>query len=462
MPVPKSTVKSLSASHSNSSSILNNHPHPHIHHHIHSKYHYPSKVLKTEEQAVDSKPEREVEVNETKNPTSWDLQDDLLLRHLKEIRKFGWKEISKYFINRTPNAGQFRWRRLKSGNLKTNHTVTMDIYSIDTATILKNMGVDKKLPDLIDPQKNNDADILLPQVEIKTQIDATTTPKNGKSGKKTKKQHHHHHHHDVTSPLSRPHIEEAANIKLSASTTLLSHSMNTVNNGGNVNGELQPHGMRKSLSSVSIPTFAKPRSFSLNVARPNLNMSNLVKHSDVFQPEEENIGFIPKIIVRSRRSSFTNNPNTNIIIPANVTGLDVSRRNSIVTSRRASFNLTFNSAATSRRSSFIIPNEFIDTQLTSPKSNHLHPATTATITTAAATVVSNGNSNNIQHGFSKWEQDEDKLLLDLINIKNLNLKEVSILLPNRSEEEIKWRFQYLSKDKSLPTIQLNDTDTQLK
>lgn len=31
----------------------------------------------------------------------------------------GWKQISNYFISRTSNACQFRWRRLKSGKLKT-------------------------------------------------------------------------------------------------------------------------------------------------------------------------------------------------------------------------------------------------------------------------------------------------------------------------------------------------------
>ncbi|GMM55441.1 Dot6 protein [Maudiozyma humilis] len=62
-----------------------------------------------------------------KNPSSWDPLDDLLLRHLKEIKKMGWKEISQYFDNRTPNACQFRWRRLKSGNLKSNRTALVDV-----------------------------------------------------------------------------------------------------------------------------------------------------------------------------------------------------------------------------------------------------------------------------------------------------------------------------------------------
>lgn len=54
----------------------------------------------------------------SRTPTSWDAEDDILLMHLKDQQKLGWKEIASHFTNRTPNACQFRWRRLKSGNLK--------------------------------------------------------------------------------------------------------------------------------------------------------------------------------------------------------------------------------------------------------------------------------------------------------------------------------------------------------
>ncbi|GMM38008.1 Tod6 protein [Saccharomycopsis crataegensis] len=57
-------------------------------------------------------------------PSSWDTQDDILLRHLKEEQKLGWKEIAAHFNNRTPNACQFRWRRLRSGVLKNTQTPT--------------------------------------------------------------------------------------------------------------------------------------------------------------------------------------------------------------------------------------------------------------------------------------------------------------------------------------------------
>lgn len=52
------------------------------------------------------------------SPQSWDDNDDKLLVQLKEREHLGWKQIAKYFDNRTSNACQFRWRRLKSGQLK--------------------------------------------------------------------------------------------------------------------------------------------------------------------------------------------------------------------------------------------------------------------------------------------------------------------------------------------------------
>lgn len=55
-----------------------------------------------------------------KTPSSWDPNDDVVLRHLKEQLKLGWKEIASHFPNRTTNACQFRWRRLMSGTLRNS------------------------------------------------------------------------------------------------------------------------------------------------------------------------------------------------------------------------------------------------------------------------------------------------------------------------------------------------------
>ncbi|EAZ64009.2 hypothetical protein PICST_28806 [Scheffersomyces stipitis CBS 6054] len=51
----------------------------------------------------------------SKQSTTWSPKEDRLLRELKEVQKLGWREISAFFQDRTPNACQFRWRRIISG-----------------------------------------------------------------------------------------------------------------------------------------------------------------------------------------------------------------------------------------------------------------------------------------------------------------------------------------------------------
>lgn len=53
-----------------------------------------------------------------RTPMSWDPEDDILLKQLKEEQRLGWKEIATHFPGRTSHACQFRWRRLVSGTLK--------------------------------------------------------------------------------------------------------------------------------------------------------------------------------------------------------------------------------------------------------------------------------------------------------------------------------------------------------
>lgn len=48
----------------------------------------------------------------TKHFSTWTPSEDKLLRELKEGQKMGWKQILAYFNDRTPNACQFRWRRV--------------------------------------------------------------------------------------------------------------------------------------------------------------------------------------------------------------------------------------------------------------------------------------------------------------------------------------------------------------
>ncbi|GME67511.1 unnamed protein product [Ambrosiozyma monospora] len=73
------------------------------------------------------------------SPQSWDPEDDNLLIHLKEVKNLGWKQISSYFENRTSNACQFRWRRLKSGQLKSSsQAVSVASSTANTSNNLNN------------------------------------------------------------------------------------------------------------------------------------------------------------------------------------------------------------------------------------------------------------------------------------------------------------------------------------
>ena len=61
----------------------------------------------------------------SKQSTTWSPKEDKLLRELKEVQKLGWREISTFFHDRTPNACQFRWRRIISS--VTGNTSTLNI-----------------------------------------------------------------------------------------------------------------------------------------------------------------------------------------------------------------------------------------------------------------------------------------------------------------------------------------------
>ncbi|ODV81088.1 uncharacterized protein CANTADRAFT_20628 [Suhomyces tanzawaensis NRRL Y-17324] len=60
----------------------------------------------------------------SKQSTTWSAKEDKLLRELKEVQKLGWREISSFFQDRTPNACQFRWRRIISGTSSGTSTHT--------------------------------------------------------------------------------------------------------------------------------------------------------------------------------------------------------------------------------------------------------------------------------------------------------------------------------------------------
>ncbi|CAD1780628.1 similar to Saccharomyces cerevisiae YER088C DOT6 Protein involved in rRNA and ribosome biogenesis [Maudiozyma barnettii] len=344
-----------------------------------------------------------------KNPSSWDPQDDLLLRHLKEIKKLGWKDISQFFNNRTPNACQFRWRRLKSGNLKSNKTALVDV--TDYTAVIKALNEGKlneyKLMDVPATANNeskqkplsvsdNNTDMISPRKKYEELKFSSMTNK-GNNYQQT-----------IASNNSSPSKESYAskfisstNLSYSPNDNIIDNNQHTSNiNFGNESftkqfkpqsqGKIPQMEQLKTHSNISSThsntnskKFIKPRSFSHSVTRPKLlasmknSVSNINNGVSTVSNEEENVGFIPKIIVRSRRSSLavpvlqqnqiTNQPqshqNSNMLSPsasysniANALNTTLvtskSRKNSIsLMSRRSSFNVT--SGNSSRKQSII-------------------------------------------------------------------------------------------------------------
>lgn len=418
-----------------------------------------------------------------KNPSSWDPQDDLLLRHLKEIKKLGWKEISHYFKNRTPNACQFRWRRLKSGNLKSNKTATIDVSELPgmiKSLSLPNSGNNSKESSLqIDDIKMIERNMSNIVPTENTSMDAANRliiPSSNKNHSNTNNNGNHNinnsgFHNSVA--MNRKFSHDIASLPVHTSPQKMD-------------------GPRSDSVSKLGSKFIKPRSYSHNNTRPQLSNSNNYFQTNtpqtinsVFTSEEENIGFIPKIIVRSRRSSTTHlapipmtmnspsnsQPSSNLVNALNTTlNTTKSRKNSFtVQSRRSSFNVSSNT--TSRRSSIIVaptsasipfgmnynnnclvtPKQRRDSVIGNRKEFYPHQFPNsygfADLPSAGNTrnpsLTSREPSNrNLQQN---WSHEDDLLLLELSS-RNLSLKEISILLTDKTEDEIKWRLTILHSE----------------
>ncbi|CCF60772.1 hypothetical protein KAFR_0L01620 [Kazachstania africana CBS 2517] len=374
-----------------------------------------------------------INTNNSKNPSSWDPKDDILLRHLKEVKNFGWKEIANYFQNRTPNACQFRWRRLKSGNLKSNKTALIDVnnYNAIINALDKGSNLDEFVKENSHSGSPSNALLISPyssNISV-SNFNATKPPK-------------------VDGNPSLNLIVPSINHVQTVSTTVaMKHS--------NSNG-----------ATYSNTKFLKPRSYSHSVTtRPKLSQpvsfKSSFKTNDDPTPDEENIGFIPKIIVRSRRSSFTPHYSSpNLTTALNTTLVNSkSRKNSFsVYSRRSSFN--FSSNNNSRKSSIInISNNLINQKKDSIiKAKELHQFP-STYTFFDKQIIKNHQSPspspyhhhphnlNFYSPQQVWTVDEDQLLIEN-SIRNLSIKELSILLKEKSEVEIKSRINFLNDNKN--------------
>lgn len=284
------------------------------------------------------------ESKEGKPPASWEPRDDLLLRHLKEVRQLGWKEISRHFHDRTPNACQFRWRRLRSGNLRTRgeeSVVDEEIQAVPTS---------QKIRSAVEPR-------------------------------------------------------QAAEPRVFADT----HEL-----------------CRK---------FTKPRSLSHSTGI-SPRRRNTVESSDTIKSQSdqdfENFGFVPKIIIRSRRSSFvhpTHGTPSNLPPTIWFNG-HKSRKNSFTTTRRSSLNVGTN-LNISRRSSVILASSV--------------PVNKSRRRSSVKLLSSNYMDTQKE---KPWSVEEDQLLVEH-KLRNLSMVELSILLPFRTETDIQSRLGHLNSQKDV-------------
>ena len=442
MTLPKLSSVSVSSGHvsanSHGFSILSKHPHPnnlvHSHSlsHTNAKSHLPISNSNTKESGTSKE---EVESLKKNNPSSWDPSDDIKLRHLKEIKNLGWKEIAHHFPNRTPNACQFRWRRLKSGNLKSNKTAVIDInklfgmYAAGDATTAAGTP---SAEETVKEEAVEDEDITAGSSAI------DDSPPDFK-------------------PLIKPKYMDRKLMTQRSTSTFSDH-------------EPQHTKPRK--------LFVKPRSFSHSITTntPNIKsaqQTNLSLYSTtsaktnkaVNSSDYENIGLVPKIIIRSRRNSFV--PSTQI---SHSTTKSRKNSHSVISSRRSSFNMmhsrrsSFNSHAPtepiSRRASLVVSPYMSPRRLSSSQSVHHHPQQQYYLNPIASPNCKIDHANDkvthtrtfldMQKFANKhpWSREDDEVLLNNTKDKqnHLSTLEISIVLPNnRSELEIQQRMDYLKR-----------------
>ncbi|CAI4054871.1 hypothetical protein SKDZ_02G0530 [Saccharomyces kudriavzevii ZP591] len=442
MTLPKLSSVSVSSGHvsanSHGFSILSKHPHPNNLVHSHSLSHTNAKsnlsTVNTNNKENGTSND-EVETLKKNNPSSWDPSDDIKLRHLKEIKNLGWKEIAHHFPNRTPNACQFRWRRLKSGNLKSNKTAVIDInklFGVYTTGNATTAGSASPTEEIVKEEAVEDEDITSGSSAI------DDSPPDFK-------------------PLVKPKYMDRKLMTQRSTSTFL---------------DLEPqHSKPRKL-------FVKPRSFSHSIAtntpniktaqQTNLNFYNSLStktNKSVNSSDYENVGLVPKIIIRSRRNSFI--PSTQI---SHSTIKSRKSSHSVISSRRSSFNMmhsrrsSFNSHAPtepiSRRASLVVSPYMSPRRLSTSQSVHHHPQQQYYLNPVASPNYKTDHPNDkithtrtfldMQKFANKhpWSREDDEVLLNNTkdNNNHLSTLEISIVLPNnRSEVEIQQRIDYLKR-----------------
>ncbi|XBW37898.1 hypothetical protein QEN19_003478 [Hanseniaspora menglaensis] len=219
---------------------------------------------------------------EGKTPSSWDSNDDILLRHLKEIKKLGWKEIAQYFSNRTPNACQFRWRRLRSGSLK--HKSIAQNMELENVKLQYETELPTKLPSNTKKESLNDSS----RRGSTSSANGTNICSNVVTKKKPRSR-------SIPTSVS-PNLRQQASTKPSMHYTAIGQVYDPMNQ---VNSSSQNFNISSNITS-NITRF---RQNSLT-ATPTSSTSFTPSQTTVYPiVNDEQVGYIPKIKIRSRRNS---------------------------------------------------------------------------------------------------------------------------------------------------------------
>ena len=417
---------------------------------------------------------------QSKNPSSWDPQDDVLLRHLKEIKKLGWKDIAQYFKNRTPNACQFRWRRLKSGNLKTAGKPSEMTAAGGAVAGAAGSAGSTSAAGVVQEAAHP---IMVPALPA-----AGVNPMAGEPMPE-------YYPHTLPQPGVSAHTLSAV---LSAAATPTSTPTPPPMSSG--------FAFKPTLSSASFTgaqprqnpqqgKFIKPRSYSHNMGPHSgpISVSNThLASNDINRPEDENLGLIPKVLVRSRRSSVAQQALTpssstpNLGVGPNHSNLSVALNTTLTTSklrknsfssrpRRSSFNMappdrafstpsrrssvvqapssiasitrreSFNSSNSRRGSAIVRRESFVHNSLDRRESvSNYTDVPRPSIQSFAPAHASSLHQETYPKDMQEWTRDEDNLLSGREE-NHLSMDELSILLPHRSEEEIQWRIGALDR-----------------
>lgn len=187
--------------------------------------------------------------------TSWAIGDDLALRFFKEVVQLGWKEIAANFRFRTPNACQFRWRRLRSGNLRSSAAATFS--KTDIVQTLYRFQCQGRLENLIEKIDFSQFDV---EPVENIQMDITESV-----------------------PVL---VHSHGNPK--EKTFQLETSEYRYNHFSLVNGD-KPNNSRAVGSAPS------------NRVYRDLHLGSTLNNPDNQNGDDENVGFVPRVFVRSQR-----------------------------------------------------------------------------------------------------------------------------------------------------------------